>query len=152
MSVYWYGIFYVLAFFAGYAFLSFLGKKRYFRKFPVLQKTLTADLDYLMIFLLLGVLLGGRLGHFLIYDLSNLGVENFFSVWNGGMSFIGGIVGVVVSAIVFRFLYRLSWKEWLILFDCILVIVPLGILLGRLGNFLNQELYGIVFQNPGFSE
>ena len=151
-SVYWYGIFYFISFLIWYFFLSFLGKKEYFKKYPMLQQTLTTHLDCLMIFLLLWVLIGGRLGHFLIYDFHDFHLQSFFMVWNGWMSFIGGIIGVVFAVILFKVFFRLSWKEWLFLFDCILVVVPLGIFFWRLGNFLNQELYGIVFQNPGFSE
>jgi len=59
---------------------------------------------------------------------------------------------VVLMVLLFRMLFKLSWKERLILFDCMLVVVPLGIMLGRLGNFLNQELYGIIFTISGVSE
>jgi phosphatidylglycerol:prolipoprotein diacylglycerol transferase len=64
------------------------------------------------------------------------------------MSFIGGSVGVILALVAYRFFFKLSRKEFLLLLDCILVVVPLGIFLGRLGNFLNQELYGIIFSNP----
>jgi phosphatidylglycerol:prolipoprotein diacylglycerol transferase len=84
-----------------------------------------------MMFLLLGILLGGRLGHVFIYDFGNF-VGNWLSLFyvrNGGMSFIGGIVGVCIALFLFRFFFKLSWKEFFMLFDCILVVVPLGILL-----------------------
>jgi phosphatidylglycerol:prolipoprotein diacylglycerol transferase len=75
----------------GYVFLSFIGKKGYFKKFPALHKTLTFNIETLFIFLLFGVLIGGRLGHVFIYDLGSFigHRENIFSIWNGGMSFIG---------------------------------------------------------------
>ena len=132
----------------------FLGKQAYFRKFPVLQHILTSRLEYLLIFLLLGVLIGGRLGYVFVYDIGNFigHRERILTVRNGGMSFIGGIIGVVLAVFIFKMLYKLSRKEFLLLFDCILVIVPLGILLGRMGNYLNQELYGIVFSDPGRPE
>jgi len=81
--------------------------------------------------LLLGVLVGGRLGHIFIYDLGRFTADWFsvFAVWNGGMSFIGGILGVVVAVLVLKRLFKLSWKEFFLLFDCILVVVPFGILL-----------------------
>jgi prolipoprotein diacylglyceryltransferase len=60
-SIYWYGIFYFISFLLGYGFLSFIGKKGYFKRFPALQQVLTVHLDTLMIALLLGVLIGGRL-------------------------------------------------------------------------------------------
>jgi prolipoprotein diacylglyceryltransferase len=60
-NIYRYGIFYFIAFLLGYIFLTFIGKKAYFKKFPALQTTLTSNLETLFIFLLLGVLVGGRL-------------------------------------------------------------------------------------------
>ncbi|MDR0608370.1 MAG: prolipoprotein diacylglyceryl transferase [Candidatus Peribacteria bacterium] len=154
LSIYWYGIFYFISFLLGYYFLSFVGKKTYFKAFPALQQVLTQHLETLMMFLLLGVLIGGRLGHVFIYDWGSF-VGNWwaiFAVWNGGMSFIGGIVGVLLALVVFRFFFQLSRKEFVLLLDCVLVIVPVGIFLGRLGNFLNQELYGISVQINGFSQ
>lgn len=153
-SVYWYGIFYFIAFVVGYCFLYFLGKKQYFKRYPALQKALTSNLDYLIVFLLLGVLVWGRLGHVFIYDFGSF-VGNWFSiftVWNWWMSFIGGTIGVIIASFLFKTFSKLSWKEFFILFDCILVVVPFGILLWRLWNYLNQELYGIIFTNPWFSE
>jgi phosphatidylglycerol:prolipoprotein diacylglycerol transferase len=76
VSIYWYGIFYFISFILGYCFLSYIGKKAYFKAFPALQQTLTQHLDTLMIFLLLGVLIGGRLGHVFIYDW-----ESFVGNW-----------------------------------------------------------------------
>lgn len=153
-SVYWYGIFYFISFLIGYGGLAFVGKQGWFRKFPALQQTLSVNLDYLFIFLLLGVLVGGRLGHVFIYDLENF-IGNrwaIFAVRKGWMSFIGGGVGVILALLLFRFFFKLSWKEFLLLFDMVLVIVPLGIFFGRLGNYLNQELYGIAVAQLSLSD
>ncbi|MBP6086557.1 prolipoprotein diacylglyceryl transferase [Patescibacteria group bacterium] len=60
------------------------------------------------------------------------------------MSFIGGIIGVIIAIFFVERMYKLSRKEFFIIFDLLLLIVPIGIVLGRIGNFLNQELYGIV--------
>ncbi len=60
------------------------------------------------------------------------------------MSFIGGIIGVLIAILVIDRLFKLSRKELFIIFDLLLVVVPVGIILGRFGNFLNQELYGIL--------
>jgi hypothetical protein len=69
--------------------------------------------------------------------------RDIFKIWEGGMSFIGGILGVVSSVGILFWIKKLTWKDFLTLFDVILLVVPLGIFLGRFGNFLNQELYGI---------
>jgi phosphatidylglycerol:prolipoprotein diacylglycerol transferase len=68
------------------------------------------------------------------------------------MSFIGGAVGVILALLLFRLFFHLSRKEFLLVVDIMLVIVPIGIFLGRLGNYLNQELYGISVQINGFSQ
>ncbi len=144
--IYWYGIFYAVAFLLGYGGLMWIGKKKRFANFPKVQKILDTGLEDLFLAILLGVMIGGRLGHVLIYG------EGYYfqhwneiiKVWEGGMSFIGGIVGVVMAVGLFSWIKKLSRKDFFLLFDLILIFVPLGILLGRLGNFLNQELYGIL--------
>ncbi len=154
-DIYWYGIFYFISFVLGYLCVFWIGKKQYFKKFPQLQLALTSNLDMLLIFVLLWVLVGGRLGHIFIYDFSHFIGHwwEIFAVWNGGMSFIGGIIGVVIAVLCYKFIYALQWKEFVLLFDIILVLVPFGIFLGRFGNYLNQELFGIIFTNSlWFSE
>lgn len=144
-SIYWYGIFYALAFIIGYLGLSWIGKKNIFFSFPKIQKLLTQDLEDLIFSIALGVVLGWRLGHILIYGNGYYfqNWEAIFKVWEGGMSFIGGIFGVLISVFIFFQIKGLKKREFFVIFDLILIFVPLGILLGRLWNFLNQELYGI---------
>jgi phosphatidylglycerol:prolipoprotein diacylglycerol transferase len=91
-------------------------------------------------------MIGGRLGHIFIYGdgyyFSHL--SEMLQVRKGGMSFIGSMIGVSVAFLVFKKIKKLTWTEFLLVFDCILAIVPFGIMIGRVGNFLNQELYGTV--------
>ncbi|GHW02373.1 prolipoprotein diacylglyceryl transferase [candidate division SR1 bacterium] len=150
--IYRYGIFYFISFIIGYLFLVFLSKKGYFRQYPMLQNILSHHLETLLTFLILGVIVGGRLGYILIYRLPYYleHLSEIFEVWKGGMSFIGGGLGLITSMFIFRHKYKLSWREFFLLFDCLFVIVPLGIFFGRLGNYLNQELYGIAIQNVCF--
>ncbi len=147
IDIYRYGIFYVVAFLAGYLFLYRISKKNIFWKtFPRLQTFLEKHLDDLMLYIFFGVLLWGRLGHVIIYDLQHYlqhPVE-IFQVRKWGMSFIGGIVWVTIAMLILMRRKKLSWKELLLLGDLILAILPFGIMLGRIGNYLNQELYGIV--------
>ncbi|MDO4713659.1 MAG: prolipoprotein diacylglyceryl transferase [bacterium] len=144
-SVYWYGIFYALAFLLGYIALAWIGKKGFFAGYPKLQKLLTEQLEDLIFTIAVGVVLGGRLGHILIYGEGYYFQhwEAILKIWEGGMSFIGGIFGVLISIFVFFRLQGLSKRDYLMTFDLMLIFVPLGIFLGRFGNFLNQELYGI---------
>lgn len=145
INVYRYGIFYALSFLLGYYLLNWIGAKSYFRAFPKIQWLLKNSLDDLLLVIVAGVILGGRLGHVLIYGEGYYftHLSAIFKVREGGMSFIGGIIGVVLAVGFFVYLKRLSAKDFLMLFDLILLVVPLGIFFWRFGNFLNQELYGI---------
>ena len=116
-----------------------------FSNLPQVQYFLTEGLENLIFAIAMGVLVGGRLGHVLIYGEGYYfaHLTEIFKVWEGGMSFIGGIFGVVISIFLLCLMKRVSKKEFLVLFDLMLIFVPLGIFFGRFGNFLNQELYGI---------
>jgi phosphatidylglycerol---prolipoprotein diacylglyceryl transferase len=99
------------------------------------------DLDDLLIYVTLGVILGGRIGHIVVYGLpyylANPG--EILLIWQGGMSFHGGLAGVIVALALF------SWRRklpLLTLFDLCAVVVPIGLFLGRVANFINQELWG----------
>ncbi len=147
IDIYRYGIFYFIAFLAGYLFLMRIAKKNIFWKtFPRLQTFLEKHLDDLMLCIFFGVLIGGRLGHVIIYDFQHYlqYPGEIFQVWKWGMSFIGGIFWVTIAMLILMRRKKLWWKELLLLWDLILAILPLGIMLGRIGNYLNQELYGIV--------
>ncbi|MFA7298789.1 MAG: prolipoprotein diacylglyceryl transferase [Candidatus Absconditabacterales bacterium] len=147
MDIYRYGIFYFLAFLAGYLFFHRITKKNIFGKsFPRLQTFLEKYIDDLILCIFAGVLIGGRLGHVIIYDLGYYLQHpgEILQVWKGGMSFIGGIFGVMISLLVLAWKKRLTRKESLLLGDLIFAALPLGIMLGRIGNYLNQELYGVV--------
>ena len=147
VDIYRYGIFYFIAFVAWYLFFHRIAKKNIFwSKFPHLQTFLQKNIDDFMLCIFLWVLLWGRLGHVIIYDfhyyLSH--PSEIFQVRKWGMSFIGGIFGVTIALFLLAWKKRLSMKELLLLGDLIFAILPFGIMLGRIGNFLNQELYGIV--------
>lgn len=103
---------------------------------------LSDRVDDLMLAIMTWVLVWGRLWHVFIYNFSyyrSHPVESFF-FWQGGMSFIGWFIGVTVSLYIIMRLYKLSRRDLFILSDMIMVVLPLGIALGRFGNFLNQEL------------
>ena len=155
ITVYRYGIMYLLGFIAAYTRFWYIGKRRWLEWFPWVHRILTQKLDNLFIAIVLAVLVGGRLWHVFIYDRSYF-VENplkIFAVNEWGMSFIGGIVWVSLIMTVLLRVWKVSRKERLALFDVIVSIVPFGIMVGRIGNFLNQELYGIVYDSVrrGFS-
>lgn len=147
LDIHRYGIFYFIAFLVGYIFLYRITKKNIFwATYPRLQIFLEKNLDDLILSIFLGVLLGGRLGHVIIYDLPYYlqHPTDIFQVRRGGMSFIGGIFGVTLALGILARRKHLKSKDMVLLGDLIFAILPFGIMIGRIGNFLNQELYGVV--------
>ena len=150
INVYRYWIFYLIGFVLAYSFLYFIWKKKYFHKFPKLQDLLENDLESLFIILILWVLIWGRLWHVLIYDFQYFANNplDIFKIWQWGMSFIGWILWVILWVTIFIWKKKFSWKEFMVLLDLLCCILPLCIAFWRLWNFLNQELYWIIFSNP----
>jgi phosphatidylglycerol:prolipoprotein diacylglycerol transferase len=125
---------YMLAFIIGYFVLKHYAKQR--------NLSLTTDDLYdLLFYVIVGVMVGGRLGYVLFYDLGSYLADplSVLAIWQGGMSFHGGMIGVVLA--MFYVCRRRSWNFWET-GDLIAVAVPIGLGLGRLGNFINGELYG----------
>ncbi len=133
----WYGFSYLLAFVFGYFILKWLADK----KLWVLPGKVVGDfIAYAAVF---GVFLGGRIGNVLIYQRQELMDDPLmiFRVWEGGMASHGGILGVMIFTFVYARNKKVSWTG---LGDGISVVAPLGIMFGRLANFVNGELYGRV--------
>lgn len=135
LSVRWYGLMYVLAFVLGSWLLGVL-VRRYRR--IALTPTLIGDLVF---WVTIGVILGGRIGYVLFYNLPYyLGHPlSTLAIWEGGMSFHGGLIGVAVAGSLFSRKYRLSLLP---IGDLLAVPSALGLAFGRVGNFLNAELVG----------
>jgi len=105
------------------------------------------EVEDLLFYGAIGVIVGGRLGYSLFYDLPALidNPLNVFKVWQGGMSFHGGLLGVVVA---FGFFARSTGKSYFSISDFIVPMVPVGLFFGRIGNFINGELWGKVSDVP----
>ena len=148
-DIYRYWIFYLIGFLLAYIFLYIIWKKQFFHKFPNLQKLLENDLETLFIILILWVLIWWRLWHVLIYDLQYFlnNPIDILKIWQWGMSFIWWLLWVIFWVSLFLLKKKFSQKEFIILLDLLACILPLCIALWRLWNFLNQELYWIVFNN-----
>jgi phosphatidylglycerol:prolipoprotein diacylglycerol transferase len=140
LAVRWYGLMYL----AGFAIGWWLALRRISRNQAPITR---AQLDDLLFLIVLGVILGGRLGYVLFYKpgyyLSHP-LEILF-IWQGGMSFHGGLLGVMLAMV---FVARRHGIDWLRLMDFLAPLTPLGIAAGRLGNFINGELYGRVTDLP----
>ena len=134
-AIHWYGLMYMLA------FILFLLLGRYrIKKGASFSREAQDDL---LFFGVLGVVLGGRLGYILFYKLGHY-LEHpweILKVWEGGMSFHGGFLGVLVALALFA---RRQKKSWLEVTDIVAPLVPTGLLVGRFGNFINGELWGRV--------
>lgn len=153
-SVYWYGIFYAITFLFAYFSLSLIVKKAVFRDIlPGLHNILLKSVDDIFLYAVLGVLVGGRLGHIFIYDFQYY-LHNplqAIMVWNWGMSFIGGIIWVVIAMVLFLLKNKMSARDFFALWDLLFIPTAFGIMIGRVGNFLNQELYWIPISESIFA-
>lgn len=140
LAVRWYGLMYLLA------FLQFwwLGRRR-IRNHPQFVKAgwTVPELDDLMFYGVLGVIAGGRLGEVLFYQPAYYLQHplEIFAVWQGGMSFHGGFLGVLLAM---GWYVHKTGRAWLDVTDFIAPLVPLGLAAGRIGNFINGELWGRV--------
>ena len=135
VAIRWYGLMYVL----GFIGIMLLGRHR-IRTQPWLNWNLR-ELDDLIFYGVLGTILGGRLGYILFYKLDYYlahPVEIFY-VWQGGMSFHGGFLGVIFAMFLFA---RHHNKHWFSVTDFVAPLTPPGLMFGRIGNFINQELPG----------
>ena len=135
LAIHWYGLMYL----AGFMAFLWLGRKRIAQlNHPRIDRKL---LDDLLFYGVLGVILGGRLGYVFFYKASYYAAHplEIFAVWQGGMSFHGGFLGVLVAMAWLAHKRKLRWLQ---LTDFIAPLVPPGLAFGRLGNFINGELWG----------
>lgn len=135
LAIRWYGLMYLTAF----MLVLVLGRWR-IKQHPDSGWTVK-NLDDVLFYGVLGTVLGGRLGYVLFYKFSYYLAHplEIFYVWEGGMSFHGGFLGVIFAMWLFS---RRSGKPWLAITDFIAPLVPLGLGAGRIGNFINGELWG----------
>jgi len=134
LSIHWYGLMYLLAF----ALVWLLGRRRIRQG---LMPLTPRHLEDLLFYGVLGVIVGGRVGYALFYKLGDFLARpwELFYLWQGGMSFHGGLIGVLAALWLFT---RKTNQAFLTVSDSLAPLIPLGLAAGRLGNFINGELWG----------
>lgn len=140
LAVHWYGLMYLAAFLV----FLWLGRRRAARGLGPLTPKQVEDL---LFFGVLGVVLGGRIGYMLFYGAGQLLSDplSLLRIWEGGMSFHGGLLGVIVAIVLFS--RKVGCGFWR-LADFVVPLVPQGLAFGRLGNFINGELWGHLTDRP----
>ncbi|MBO3760993.1 prolipoprotein diacylglyceryl transferase [Ciceribacter sp. L1K22] len=146
LAVHWYGLAYVVGILLGW----WIARRLIARPdlWPNASPPLTAQqLDDFILWAAVGIVLGGRLGYVLFYDLAPVAANpvRLIEVWNGGMSFHGGFIGATLAMIVFARKHGIAlWS----LFDLVASVVAAGLFFGRIANFINSELWGRVTDVP----
>ena len=128
----WYSLAYVFGIIFGWA---------YCKKKLIKDQKLLNLFDDLITYLIIGIIVGGRLGYVIFYNLEYY-LKNFseiLMIWNGGMSFHGGLIGIIFATVIFSKKHKIDSYIFL---DLIALVAPIGIFLGRIANFINSELYG----------
>lgn len=135
----WYALAYIVGLIAGWKLIVKMVQTP--RLWPGSAPATAEQIERLLTWVILGVILGGRLGYVLFYDLGSFAADpaRILRVWEGGMSFHGGFLGVVVAGLLFC---RREKLAMLPMADLMAAVVPIGLFLGRIANFINAELWG----------
>jgi len=134
VDIRWYSLAYIFGFIIGSILVKYLNRKS-------LNVLSNDQIDSFFIWSIFGVIIGGRVGYVIFYQYS-LFIEYplyLFKIWEGGMSFHGGLIGIALSIYFFCKKYKI---KFLYLSDLVAVVAPIGLFLGRMANFVNNELYG----------
>lgn len=128
----WYSLAYILGIVLGWV----LCKKIFIQNLNITKK-----FDDYITYLIIGIIIGGRLGYIFFYNLNyySNNILDIFKIWEGGMSFHGGLTGIVIASFIFA---KKNNHDSFIYMDLVSLVAPIGIFFGRLANFMNSELYG----------
>ncbi|XRY30820.1 MAG: prolipoprotein diacylglyceryl transferase [Buchnera aphidicola (Tetraneura akinire)] len=139
ISIYWYGTMYLMSL----IFALWYGKKNAKKQKIKLKKN---EIENLIFYCFISMIIGGRIGYIIFYDTQTI-TEKLFSIpkiWNGGMSFHGGLLGVILGI---KYFCKKKKIEFLKISDFVIPLIPFGLAIGRIGNFINGELYGRINTN-----
>jgi len=132
LEIRWYSLAYIFGILIGWI---------YCKKILIKDNEISKLFDDLIAYLVIGIIIGGRLGYVIFYNFSYYyqNLIDIFKIWQGGMSFHGGLIGVIIATIIFA---KKNNKNNFVFLDLISTAAPIGIFLGRISNFINSELYG----------
>jgi len=142
----WYSLAYIAGIILGWAYAIKAIKKSEINNYNY-EPVKKSEFDDLILYLIIGIILGGRIGYIVFYDLQYY-TQNFleiFKIWRGGMSFHGGLFGVIFATLVFSKKTKSNFFKFSDIISCV---APIGIFLGRIANFINGELYGKISSVP----
>ena len=134
VDIRWYSLAYIFGFIIGSAIIKYINNRS-------LNTITNKQIDSFFIWSIIGVIIGGRIGYVIFYQF-NAFIDNplyIVKIWEGGMSFHGGLIGIIISIFIFC---KKNNIEFYYLSDLISIAAPIGIFLGRIANFINNELYG----------
>ena len=136
----WYSLAYIAGFIIGSIIIKYLNKK-------LLNILSNKQIDSFFIWSILGVIIGGRVGYVLFYQTSYLFINPIYilKIWTGGMSFHGGLIGIIISMYLFC---KKNNIQFFYLSDLVSIVAPIGLFFGRIANFINNELYGKITNFP----
>jgi len=142
IEIRWYSLSYIIGITLGWVYAAKIIK--IYRNEKFFEKL---NFDDFIIYLVLGIIFGGRLGYVIFYNLEYYLSQpiEIFEIWKGGMSFHGGLLGVIISIFIFS---RVKNISFFILSDIVSCAAPIGLFLGRIANFINGELYGKISNLP----
>jgi phosphatidylglycerol:prolipoprotein diacylglycerol transferase len=146
LAIHWYGLAYVVGIMLGWFYARRLSNTNTLWKADTSPIT-AAHLDDFIVWAAVGIVLGGRIGYILFYDLASVLANPLraLEIWNGGMSFHGGLIGTTLAMIIFA--RRNAIPVWS-MFDIIAAVAPIGLFFGRIANFINGELWGRLADVP----
>lgn len=138
LEIRWYSLAYILGILIGWIVS---------KKFLITNESIKEKFDDYITYVILAIIVGGRLGYVLFYNLNyySKNLVDILKIWQGGMSFHGGLIGIILITIWFAKKNNHNSFNYL---DVISIVAPIGIFLGRISNFINSELYGTVTNIP----
>ena len=145
IQIRWYSIAYIVGIILGWVYaIKIIREMKRKHNFTIIKQTVFDDL---IIYLIIGIVLGGRLGYVIFYNFAyySKNLSEILKLWEGGMSFHGGLLGVIVATIIFSKIKRVNFFH---LTDIICCAAPIGLFLGRVANFINGELFGKISTLP----